>query len=114
MRPRPEMIIEKGAAQPPRAKGAVHSAEIEYGMGNLHYNKVYAWSEEDNKVSRTLQGYFVNFIKGGDPNGNGLPPWPALSNRESAAVMYIDVESKAGPEKFPARYPLLEQLNAGH
>ncbi|MFM2146418.1 MAG: hypothetical protein RL732_1254, partial [Bacteroidota bacterium] len=114
MRPRPEMVMEAGAAQPPRAKGAVHSAEIEYCMGNLHYNKVYAWTEEDNKVSRTLQGYFVNFIKGGDPNGKGLPQWPMRSYKQPASVMYIDVESKAGPEKYPARYPLLEQLTSGH
>lgn len=113
-RPRPELVLEKGATQPPRAKGAVHSAEIEYCMGNLHYNKVFAWTEEDQKVSRTLQGYFVNFIKYGDPNGKGLPHWPVLSGKQPASVMYIDVESKAGPEKYPARYPLLEQLTSGH
>ena len=33
------------------ATGAVHSAEIEYAMGNLATNKVYAWTPDDYKVS---------------------------------------------------------------
>jgi para-nitrobenzyl esterase len=35
----------------PPARGAVHSAEIEYAMGNLVTNKVFAWTPDDYKVS---------------------------------------------------------------
>ena len=47
--------------------------EIEYALGNLDSNKVYAWTGDDRKVSATMQEYFANFIKTGDPNGPGLP-----------------------------------------
>lgn len=62
----------------PAGKGAGHSVEIEYVMGNLDGNPVYAWTAEDRTVSRLSQAYFVNFIKTGNPNGTGLPQWPAL------------------------------------
>ena len=60
--PRPPMTSEKDKA---RARGAVHSAEIEYAMDNLSSNNVFAWTEEDYKVSKIIHGYFVNFIKTG-------------------------------------------------
>ncbi len=42
----------EAAANPrPPARGAVHSAEIEYAMGNLATNKVYAWTPDDFSIS---------------------------------------------------------------
>jgi para-nitrobenzyl esterase len=125
-RPRPEMTPEMGDAAPglaggvvrgkdasamkvPVARGAAHSAEIEYAMGNLSTNKVYAWTKDDYKVSETMQAYFVNFIKNLDPNGKGLPQWQAISNGKPAQVMHIDVKTEAKPDQNSARYLLLEK-----
>jgi para-nitrobenzyl esterase len=123
-RPRPAMVPEMGDASPglaggvqrggapqPPAKGAVHSAEIEYAMGNLPLNKVYAWTEDDYKVSRTMQAYFANFIKKGDPNGTGLPAWQSAGKSGEVPVMHINVESKGQLEKNRDRYLLLERLS---
>ncbi|MDO1529562.1 carboxylesterase family protein [Fulvimonas sp. R45] len=63
----------------PAGTGAVHSGEIEYALGNLAGNRVYAWTDEDRAVSATLQDYFAAFIKTGDPNAAGLPHWPAAA-----------------------------------
>ena len=30
----------------------------------------------DLEVTRLMSGYWTNFAKNGDPNGEGLPPWP--------------------------------------
>ena len=120
-RPRPPMRPEMGkdaapglaggvvrtATPPPPARGAVHSAEIEYAMGNLASNKVFAWTAEDYKVSETMQAYFENFVKTHNPNGKGLPEWPALSEGK---VMTIDVTSKAVPEPHRARYEWLDKM----
>ncbi|HQE35358.1 MAG TPA: carboxylesterase family protein, partial [Flavobacterium alvei] len=54
---------DKNAPKAPKPKGAVHSAEIEYAMGNLATNIDYAWTEDDYKVSETMMNYFANFIK---------------------------------------------------
>lgn len=105
--PRPPMTSEKDKA---RAKGAVHSAEIEYAMGNLPSNKVFAWTEEDYKVSKIMHEYFVNFIKTGNPNGSGLPQWPTTNTSKPAPVMHINVSSRVMPDKNAERYVEMEQV----
>jgi para-nitrobenzyl esterase len=105
-RPRPRMLRkESGDEEPPR--GAVHSAEIEYAMGNLDTHKAYAWTPDDYKVSRVMQEYFANFVKTGDPNGAGLPEWPQFG---SDGRMVIDVETRAEKDIVRPRYEFLDQF----
>lgn len=89
--------------------GAPHSAEIPYAMGNLDLIKVYDWTPDDHKVSSTMQDFFANFIKTRDPNGAGLPAWPALQ-ADTPKVMLIDTESKAVPAEGQERYRFLDQF----
>ena len=104
---------EKKAQQPDIAPGAVHSADIEYAMGTLDTNEYYDWQEEDYAISKLFLTYYANFCKTGNPNGEGLPPWTAITkdNLDNAPVMKIDVESKeiASPEKENA-YRTLEKF----
>ncbi len=95
----------------PAAKRAVHSSEIEYALGNLPTNRVYDWQPEDFKVSEIMQAYFVNFIKTGNPNGLGVPQWPAVMKGQSAPVMHIDVNTRMEIEKGRNRYLLLDKLS---
>ena len=103
-RPRPAPVSGGGAP----AQGAAHSAEIEYAMGNLATNKVFAWSPDDYKVSEAMQGYFANFIKTGTPNGAGLPNWPAAGDSGAVQFMRIDVEPRVETDKTRARYLFLD------
>lgn len=87
---------EKKAPAPkfPMPKGAVHSADIEYAMGNLATNVYYDWQEEDYAISKLFLSYYANFCKNGNPNGKGLPQWSPLDPANGKApVMQIDVES---------------------
>ncbi len=102
----------RGAMMPSAPRGAAHSAEIQYAMGNLDLDNRYAWEPDDRKVSETMQGYFVNFIKTGNPNGPGLPEWPAYDAATNYMRMRIDVESKAEPETDRARYLALDAIFA--
>jgi para-nitrobenzyl esterase len=110
-RPRPALA---GKPDSKPSTGASHSAEIEYAMGNLPGNKVFAWTLDDYLVSDTLQHYFANFVKTGNPNGAGLPKWPANTAQPPVEVMHIDVRSEAMPEAHPDRYETLDQLASGH
>ena len=107
-RPRPAMRPEMGKA--PANTGAVHSAEIEYAMGNLSTNRVYDWQPEDFKVSAIMQEYFANFIKTGNPNGLGVPVWPAANSGKTEKVMHIDVNTRAEEERYRERYLWLDQF----
>jgi para-nitrobenzyl esterase len=109
-RPRPAMKPGQGTAGP--ARGAAHSAEIEYALGNLATNEVYAWTPDDFKLSETFQGYVANFVKTGDPNGGGLPVWPAANRGDDVPVMHLDVITKAEPDGHRQRYLFLEQFYA--
>ncbi len=97
-------------SMPPPLKGASHSSEIEYALGNLGYNKVYAWTAEDFKVSRTIEGYFANFILRGNPNGQGLPVWNPLGKGGLDEFMDIDVDSHAVREPHRDRYLFLDRI----
>ncbi|MXV49909.1 carboxylesterase family protein [Pedobacter sp. HMF7647] len=125
MRPRPAMTAAMGNAKAglaggvvkddktpaaPPASGAVHSAEIEYALGNLPGNKVFAWTPDDYAVSKIMQDYFANFIKAGNPNGKGLPQWDA-SKKNSEKVMEIDVKTQQVTDETRVRYELLDKIN---
>ncbi|QKG54204.1 carboxylesterase/lipase family protein [Hymenobacter sp. BRD67] len=93
----------------PAASGAVHSAEIEYALGNLGTNKVYNWTADDYKVSDIMQAYFANFIKSGNPNGAGLVNWPAANRGAKGQALRLDASPKVEAEANRTRYLFLEQ-----
>ncbi|MCK5441810.1 MAG: carboxylesterase family protein [Maribacter sp.] len=104
--------VEAGSNAPkiPEPVGAPHACEIEYCMGNLHLVKDYAWTADDFKVSETMQNYFANFIKTGNPNDENLAQWPsANSDDTNPAVMVLDVESKAEKATNDNRYLFLDK-----
>ena len=102
---------DSGAPQMPKAIGAPHAAEIEYAMGNLHLVDDYAWTADDYKASATMQEFFANFIKTGDPNGGELPTWDAAkANDGNPPVMVIDTKSELIKASNDARYNFLDQV----
>jgi para-nitrobenzyl esterase len=104
------MKKDENAFKMPEPVGAPHACEIEYCMGNLPLVKDYAWTEDDYKVSATMQEYFANFIKTGNPNGNNLPNWPAaVKSDASPDVMIINTECKAVEAPNDARYIFLDK-----
>ena len=46
-----------------------------------------------------------------NPNGTGVPKWPAVKSGGAADLMYIDVNTKAGTEKTRDRYLLLDKIS---
>ncbi|MDG2396642.1 MAG: carboxylesterase family protein [Flavobacteriaceae bacterium] len=104
--------VEKNSDAPeaPKSIGAPHAAEIEYAMGNLHLVDDYAWTAEDYKASETMQEYFANFIKTGNPNGESLPLWETAESSDSTpSVMVIDTKSELIQTKNDARYIFLDK-----
>src|SRR5436305_14989626 len=91
--------------------GAVHSAEIEYALGNLDANPLYRWTADDRKVSATMSAYFANFIKTGNPNGKGVAVWPRASlDAGKIRRQVIDVDTHSAPFPQQRRYVAAEPL----
>jgi len=55
-------------------RGAAHGAEIAYAFGTPST----LWTDVDRALADAMSSYWVNFATHGDPNGAGLPMWPAL------------------------------------
>lgn len=92
----------------PVGAGAPHAFEIEYAMGNLASNPVYAWTPDDFKVSALMLRYFANFIKTGNPNSTGMPEWDAIKEGQ-VKYMHINVSSGQQQEEHRARYLFLDK-----
>ncbi len=65
--------------------GAYHAAEIPYVFNNLTLWKRSS-EDTDRKLSEAMSAYWVNFATTGDPNGRGLPSWPAYRTSEDTAL----------------------------
>ena len=84
---------------------AFHSSEIPYVLKTLEASAERPFTEADRRLSLQASGYWLNFIRTGDPNGQGLPPWPRLTADEPK-IMALDV----GPHARPILPP--DQLQA--
>jgi para-nitrobenzyl esterase len=76
--------------------GVPHGGDIAYVFGMLRNP-----SEEDLRMTATIQGYWINFARAGNPNGPGLPPWPQYEEGAPAALVFAQ-ETRADPQ-FRAR-----------
>ena len=94
------------AGEPP--PGAYHSAEIEFVFGMLAYHRLH-WRATDKALSNLMSTYWSNFAKNADPNGPGLPEWPAYTSQDHYAVMHLAATSKAAPDSHRARYLFLDK-----
>jgi para-nitrobenzyl esterase len=86
--------------------GAFHTAEIPYTMNSLHMltDPQFKLTQADYDVAETVSTYWANFTKTGDPNGDGLPNWPAV-DAESTSTMQlgdptIAIPVAGSPEKL--------------
>jgi len=87
---------------------AYHSDELEYVFGTLDSRPGAKWRPEDRRLSEQMQSYWVNFARTGNPNGEGLPNWPAYT-KDSWQVLVLDSGISARPDDHRDRYLFLQK-----
>jgi para-nitrobenzyl esterase len=75
--------------------GAFHTGEVAYVFNNLKFLHR-PFEPTDHQLAITMSSYWVNFAKTGNPNGAGLPAWPAFNNSTNL-VMYLGEKPAAKP-----------------
>ncbi|WP_268885698.1 carboxylesterase/lipase family protein [Fundidesulfovibrio magnetotacticus] len=81
-----------------RRFGAHHGVDLAYVFGNLEPPQAY--DATDRELSRQVMDYWTNFARTGNPNGPGLPPWPAC-RPGSEPVMDFGDAPRLRRELFP-------------
>ena len=102
----------------PSGRGSSHTAEISYAFNHAYANGPLEWVDVDKKLADQMSSYWANFITKGDPNGPGLPAWPAYKDLSKDKVMVlgdtVQVETTVPAEKlafFSARWARLMKSN---
>jgi para-nitrobenzyl esterase len=97
----------------PKLHAAGHGAELPYvfGFPPIELLPKYESAEKaalHARIEDRIQTYWTNFAKTGDPNGPGLPQWPAF---RSSAPKLLNMGDEFAAEDLPNR-PALELLDA--
>lgn len=71
-----------------KAGGAHHGVDLAYVFGNL--DEPGAYTATDRALSEIVMGYWVSFARSGDPNGPGLPVWPAFTDETGVHMEFGD------------------------
>ena len=85
--------------------GSAHGGELPYAFGNLDRH-AWRYDESDRALSETMQEYWANFVKYGDPNGAGLPAWEPT--RDGRTVLELGERIAPVPDPALALYDLLD------
>ncbi len=84
----------------PATKGAGHASEIPYFFDTVGIKYGAATTAKDQSAGSLASGYLVNFVKNGDPNGNGRPQWRGYSQSKTMLDFNPDATAVTGPDPW--------------
>jgi len=67
--------------------GIFHSSELPYVFGTFSAAPQRRFTAVDRAISQRVMRYWVDFVKTGNPNGAGLPAWPAMGAQDPEVMV---------------------------
>jgi para-nitrobenzyl esterase len=101
---------------------ATHAVEIPYVFNNLRPPRVFpdasspelaSASASERALAERVSSHWVNFARAGDPNGKGLPRWPAFSDASAAPMIIGEVNETPDPRRLAIYDQLYAKVLAG-
>ena len=87
-------------------KGSYHGQDVNFVF---QHTKGFERPEVDCPLSDIMGRYWVNFATYGDPNGEGLPQWPAFDNQQPQVMHLTGPEPYAGDVPSEASLKVLDE-----
>jgi len=88
--------------------GLPHACEIPLFFKTIDARFPGRTTDADHAMAARMSAYFVNFAKTGNPNGAGLPQWPAYDNESRPLMNFTNDAARGGPDPWRTRLDLIE------
>ena len=91
-------------------KGAPHATEIPFVFDTVVARYGRDLTQADKAMAEAANAYWVNFAKTGNPNGAGLPKWPAYKATSDLLLDFSNNGPVGGPDPWKNRLDLIEAM----
>ncbi len=90
--------------------GAFHASEIPYVFDTVAAKYGSALAPSDAAIAKQANTYWVNFVKTGNPNGPGLPHWPAYHGTSDRLLNFAEDGPVGEADPWKTQLNLVEGL----
>ncbi len=90
---------------PKQTAGAFHAAELPFVFGLLH-SPIFPSIDEDAPLAETMQLFWTNFAKTGNPNGESVPNWSEFTDVAPYWMVFDRDEVGVRPIEIEANYQI--------
>ena len=90
--------------------GAFHASEIPFVFDTVADKYGDKLAPPDEAIAKQMNDYWVNFAKTGDPNGTGLPHWPAYKSATDELMNFTEDGPVGEADPWKTRLDLAQGL----
>lgn len=86
--------------------GSFHALELPYVFGTFRAH-TFSWlpfNATDQRLGATMEIYWTNFAKTGDPNGGGLPHWSDWNTSKEPYLVFTESGNAEPRQDFSPNY----------
>ena len=93
----------------PDSKKQAHAGEVPFMFNMLETRYANSVTDNDRQMAQAFNTYVGNFVKSGNPNGGGLPTWPAFDGQYNLMDFSLEDGPMYGPDPRTDGVKLVER-----